>query len=90
MAKKKYAYKWYAEFRLAIDEALKTAPPAGSRHLRPIEKDPTCFRQCLPRSSMNLWRWTRQHRQEYLLGEKEKTKGGESEAQEAGAENHTD
>ena len=37
-AKKKYAHEDYEKFRQAIDEALKTAPPAGSRHLRLVEK----------------------------------------------------
>ena len=38
MAKKEYAYEDYPEFRQAIDKALQTAPPAGSRHRRPIER----------------------------------------------------
>ena len=38
VAKKKYAYRDYAKFRQAIDKAFKTAPPAGSRHLRPLKR----------------------------------------------------
>ena len=38
MAKKEYADKYYAKFRQAIDKAPKPVPPAGSRHLRPIER----------------------------------------------------
>ena len=38
MAKEELEYKAYPEFRQAIDEAFKVAPPAGSRHLCPIER----------------------------------------------------
>ena len=37
IAKGKYAYWRYPEYRLTIDEAFKSAPPIGSRHRRPIE-----------------------------------------------------
>ena len=37
-AKKKYAYEEHQKFRPAIDKAPKPAPPAGSRHHRPIER----------------------------------------------------
>ena len=38
MAKKKYAYENYAKFRQVIDKVFVTAPPAGSRHLRPLKR----------------------------------------------------
>ena len=37
-AKKKYPHEYHAKFRLAIDKALETAPPAGSKHSRFAEK----------------------------------------------------
>ena len=93
MAKEEYADECYAEFRHAIDKAPKPVPPAGSRHLRPIER--AIAKRAMDTLdavySTNMW-----HQEpgiiieEYLVGEKEKTKGGESEVQEAGAENHTD
>ena len=68
----------------------RPAPPAGSRHHRLIEKvqhvlDSACLdHRCIcehgPGSII----------EEYILGEKEKTKEGESEVQEAGTENPTD
>ena len=38
MAKRQNEYKKYPKFRQAIDKAFKAALPAGSRHLRPIER----------------------------------------------------
>ena len=38
MAKEEYADEDYEKFRQAIDEAPKPVPPAGSRHLRLVEK----------------------------------------------------
>ena len=38
IVKKKYEYEECLKFRQAIDKALETAPPTGSRHLRPIER----------------------------------------------------
>ena len=37
-AKKRYADKKDEQFRQAIDEVPNPVPPAGSRHLRPIER----------------------------------------------------
>ena len=93
MAKWRYEYDKYPKFRLAIDKAFEAAPSAGSRHRRYFEK--AIAKLAVDTLdivySTNMW-----HQEpgiiieEYLVGEKEKTKGGESEAQEAGAENHTD
>ena len=92
-AKEVYADEGYEQFRHAIDTAPKPVPPAGTRHRRPIER-------AIAKLAMdtldtvygtNMW-----HQEpgsiieEYLLGEKEKAKGGESEGQEVGTENPTD
>ena len=37
-AKERYPHAWLEQFRLAIDEAPKPVPPAGTRHRRPIER----------------------------------------------------
>ena len=37
-AKKQHGHENHPEFRQAIDKALETAPPAGSRHLRLVKK----------------------------------------------------
>ena len=93
MAKEEFADKMYEKFRQAIDEAPQSTPPAGSRHRRPIER--AIAKLAMDTLdivySTNMW-----HQEpgsiieEYLLGEKEKTKGGESEVQKAGAKNRTD
>ena len=36
--KRNMQYVCFAKFRLAIDKAPESVPPAGSRHLRPIER----------------------------------------------------
>ena len=70
-------YKEYPKFRQAIDEASRPAPPAGSRHHRPVEK-------VMSNVLASITDASDEHEpgsiiKEYLLGEKEKTKEGESE-----------
>ena len=43
-AKKERYYKEYEQFRLAIDEALKTAGPAGTRHERFFDRTITAMK----------------------------------------------
>ena len=50
-AKERYAHKNYPECRQAINKTFETAPPAGSRYRRPIERARTCFSSaCLDHS----------------------------------------
>ena len=54
MVKEKLVDEYYEKFRQAIDKTPETAPPAGSRHLRPIERN--CFGSaCLDHRS-TCWR----------------------------------
>ena len=73
-----YADKEYETFRLAIDEAPKSVPPAGSRIIS-IEK----VQRVLDVLGLITGESVKQGPgiiiKEYLLGEKEKTKKGESE-----------
>jgi len=87
-AKERYADKMYEKFRQAIDEAPKPAPPAGSRHLRPIER--TVLEVLASITDVSDADKPSGIIKDYLLSEKEKTKGGELEVQKAGAENLTD
>ena len=77
-AKEKYANKKYPQFRQAIDKAFKAAPPAGSRHL--LQSKRPAFWTVLA----SITKASDADRpgsiiKDYLLGEKEKTKEGESE-----------
>ena len=91
--KRIYAYKKYPEFRQAIDEAFKTAPPAGSRHQRYFERAIAKLAMDTLDTvySTNMW-----HQEpgsiieEYILSVNEKTKKRGSEGQEAGIKNPTD
>ena len=88
MAKEKFVDEYYEKFRQAIDKTPETAPPAGSRHLRPIERTVSEVLASITEAPVGgrpsgIIR-------DYLLDEEERTKEGESEGQEAGAENRTD
>ena len=89
MGKEGYAYaERYEKFRLAIDKALETAPPAGSRHLRLFKKVVLDVLGLITGESVK--QGPASIVLEYLLDEKEKTKKHESEGQEAGTKNRTD
>jgi hypothetical protein len=88
-AKEKYAEKWLEQFRQAIDKAPKPAPPAGSRIIS-VEKVQRVLEVLASIINVSDEYGPSSIIKEYLLGEKEKTKGGESEGQEAGTENLTD
>ena len=88
-AKKRYAYERYPEFHQAIDKALETAPPAGSRIIS-VEKVQHVLEVLAPITNASDEYGPGSIVEEYLLGEKEKTKKASREVQEAGAENHTD
>ena len=69
----------YPKFRQAIDEAFKVAPPAGSRHLRPIERAVwEVLASITDGSDASIDQAASSS--DYLLGEKEKTKEGEPES----------
>ena len=89
MAKEKYADKRDEQFRQAIDEAPKPIPPAGSRIIS-VEKVQRVLEVLASIINVSDEYGPSGIVKEYLLGEKEKTKGGESGVQGAGAENLTD
>ena len=88
-ARRTYAYRVYPKFRLAIDEAFKTATPVGSRIIS-VEKVQLVLDVLAPITSASDKYGPGIIIEEYLLGEKEKMKKGESEGQETGAKNPTD
>ena len=89
VAKKKYEYeKCKEEFLQTIDRAFKIAPPAGSRHLRLIER--TVLGVLASITGASNKHGPGRIISAYILGEKEKTKGSDSVMQKAGTKNRTD
>ena len=88
-AKKKYADKDYEKFLKPLTKHPNQSHPQDQESSSD-RKGSTCFRRACPITNVSDEYRTRQIIKEYLLGEKEKTKKGESEEQEAGTENRTD
>ena len=72
-----------------LTKHFKTAPPAGSRIIS-VEKVQRVLEVLASITNASDEYGPGSIIEEYLLGEKEKTKEGESEVQEAGTENRTD
>ena len=88
MIKNEDDYKDRPEYRQAIDKALEIVPPAGSRHLRLIER--TVLGVLASITGASNKHGPGSIISAYILGEKERTKEGESEVQKSGTEDHTD
>ena len=88
-AKEGYTYENYPEYSQAIDKALKVALPTGSRIIS-VEKVHRVLAVLAPITSASDKYRPCSIIEEYLLGEKERTKKCESGGQEADAEDHTD
>ena len=88
-AKEKYASEYHEQFRQAIDKAPKPAPPAGSRIIS-VEKVQRVLEVLASITKASDADEPGRIIKEYLLGEKEKTKKGELEVQQAGIKNLTD
>ena len=86
-AKKRYGYN--KDFCQAIDEASKVAPPAGSRIIS-VEKVQRVLEVLASIIKASDEHGPSSILEEYLLGEKEKSREGESGVQKAGAGNRTD
>ena len=86
MAKKQYEYRKYPECRQAIDEAFKTAPPAGSRIIS-VEKVQHLLTVSASITGASAGDRPGSSIRDYLLGEKERTNGrrvGDAQEEDTG------